>query len=69
MDARGNGLNTEEFFGVEIGSAKEVVISAIPQSFQSAIESGVKNAFKEENSDVVSFVLPISNFDKLHQDK
>ena len=69
LDARGNGLNTEEFFGVEIGSAKEVVLSAIPQNFQSAVENSVKNEFKDENSDVVSFVLPISNFDKLHQDK
>lgn len=69
LDARGNGISTEEFFGVEIGSGKEVVLSAIPQNYQSAVENSVKNAFKDENSDVVSFVLPISNFDKLHQDK
>lgn len=68
VDARGSGENTEEFFGTPIGSSKEIVLSAIAKCHLDAIKKAVKDAFKEETTDVVSFAVPITDFSKLHQE-
>lgn len=67
IEGRGNGGSPEELFGVEIDSAKEIVLSVMPQKKLSAVKRAVKKDFDEENTDVVSFVLPVSDFNKLHQ--
>ena len=69
LDARGNGFETEEFFGVEIGTGKEVVLSALAKAHLPALKKAIMQEFDQENTDVVQFALPITNFSKLHQDK
>lgn len=69
VDARGSGENAEEFFGTPIGSGKEIVLSAIPQNHLDALKKAIKTAFMEETTDVVSFALPITDFNKLHQER
>ena len=68
LEARGNGFTENELFGVEIGSGKDVVLSVMKKESLSAVQKTVKDTFKEQNTDVVSFVLPVYGFDKLHQD-
>jgi hypothetical protein len=68
LEARGNGFTENELFGVEIGSGKDVVLSVMKKESLSAVQKSVKNVFKEQNSDVVSFAMPVFDFDKLHQD-
>lgn len=69
LDARGSGENTEEFFGTPIGSGKEVVLSAFPQIHIATVKKTVRTAFEDETTDVVSFVVPITDFNKLHQER
>ena len=69
VDARGSGENAEEFFGTPIGSGKEIVLSAIPQKHLAGLKKAVKTAFADETTDVVSFALPITDFNKLHQER
>lgn len=68
LEARGNGFTENELFGVEIGSGKEVVLSVMNKQMLAGVKKEVKQQFNDENTDVVSFVLPVSGFDKMHQD-
>ncbi|MBR2052870.1 MAG: hypothetical protein IJ959_01805 [Clostridia bacterium] len=69
IDARGSGENAEEFFGTPIGSGKEIVLSAIAHKHLDGVKKAIKTAFMDETSDVVSFVIPITDFNKLHQER
>lgn len=69
VDARGSGINPADFFGEEIGSGKELVLSVMPRQYIAKLQKEIKHQFDEESTDVVEFVMPISNFSKLHQNK
>lgn len=66
IDARGKGINTEELFGIQINSGKDIVFSVMPSELITGVKRKIKYAFNKVDTDVVSFVLPVSDFSKLH---
>lgn len=66
-DARGCGAETKEFLGLRINSNKEIVLSAMPSSQAIKMKKVIKDHFEDLNSDITTFMLPITEFNKLHQ--
>ena len=66
-DARGCGANTKEFLGMRINSNKEMVISAMPTTQANKMKKLIKDNFENIETDITTFTLPITEFNKLHQ--
>lgn len=69
IDGRGSGANATKFMGVEIDSNKEIVLSVMPNKQIRLIKKTIKKEFAMESTDIVSFSVPIDDFNKLHQEK
>lgn len=67
FDARGRGVEDQSFMGMQIGSNKEVVVSVMRKEQISKIKKSIKDNFEEENTDIVSFFLPVTDFNMLYQ--
>ena len=66
FDARGGGADSNEFLGMQINSNKEIVFSVMPENFISIIKKAVKQEFENANTDLITFTLDITDFNKLH---
>ena len=67
IDGRGSGNKDHKLFGVSIDSNKEIVLSVMTSTKVKPLQKSIKAYFKEDNTDVVSFELPVENFSKLFQ--
>lgn len=68
-DAVGSGANSANFLGMRINSNKEVVLSVMPAFQVAKMKKLIKDNFDDGETDVVSFVLPVAEFNKLHTRK
>lgn len=66
LEARGTGKRSNELFGMPIDSGKELVLSVMPAELVAGVKRQVKKDFKDANTDVVSFILPVDDFTKMH---
>lgn len=67
LSGRGSGVDYESFMGMSIDADREIVVSVIPSKIYVSIKKCLKQNFENDETDLVCFSLPITNFDKLHR--
>lgn len=66
IDGRGSGVADHKLFGISIDSNKEIVLTVMPSTKVTKTQKEIQKSFKDDNTDVVCFELPVENFTKLY---
>jgi nitrogen regulatory protein P-II 1 len=67
FNARGAGVDYDSVMGMSIDSSKQVIFSVMPKEMVNKMSKIIKTTFKENKENCVLFDLPVSNYNKLHE--